>query len=217
MLLDCDPYSEKVFGIGLSRTGTSSLSAAFKMLEYNSAHWRNPFSDTILHLQDYYYFDACSDISTSYMFEALYFAFPNARFIYTHRDKSKWGESVRWHYNANSPKELLHKLRQIPATTLLRNEHPHELGAVFHFLHHVTYTDHDTWEAAYDAFEHRVNAFFSSHDESRLLRLDITTHPDPWGSLCEFLGKQRPAHEFPNMNYKRDPSHPGAGDIVPLV
>jgi hypothetical protein len=63
----------KVFGIGLSRTGTKYLDQAFMILGIDAAHWTNPLTFQLVGDFDAYIFGACSDITITCNFEPLYY------------------------------------------------------------------------------------------------------------------------------------------------
>ena len=86
----------KVFGIGLSKTATSSLHTALNMLGYNAVHRRR--GGKIVGWTEFRYFDAVTDINTSTQFESLYYSFNNSKFIYTTRNIDDWDESIEDHF-----------------------------------------------------------------------------------------------------------------------
>ncbi|AFZ44926.1 hypothetical protein PCC7418_2793 [Halothece sp. PCC 7418] len=183
----------KIFGIGLSRTATRSLSVALNMLGYRSSHW--VYGGNILSLDDFYYFDASTDTCVSYMFETLYHLFPNSKFIYTTRDESNWVNSVSKHFQCETPKDL--KSKYIDNFKANRNKYPNQYEFNLHYMaiHDGLYGKFDTWSEAYRAHDQRVNAFFQDHQE-KLLVMDITKG-DGWNLLCNFLGKEIPGKAFP--------------------
>lgn len=97
------PY---VFGIGLSRTGTTSLNSALGILGFRSFHlppitridgddcsfvwpwWMNKY-------------DAATDLTVAAVFRDLNRRFPNAKFIYTTRDIDNWLISCEKHHSLN--------------------------------------------------------------------------------------------------------------------
>lgn len=81
----------KVFGIGLSRTGTLSLLAALEQLGYRCVH--QPWS-----IGELASFDAASDISVSACFEKLLKLWPDALFVYTTRRLEDWLDSCEKHW-----------------------------------------------------------------------------------------------------------------------
>lgn len=213
MLLSCDPTLEKVFGIGLSRTGTTSLHAALRQLGYRTVHWREPYTGMLAGPLQFFFFDAASDITVSAQFETLAYAFPNAKFIYTTRDIEAWKASIRWHYDAEEPPVVARRLRQFPVTKAAADCPPYEVGADFHWVHASLYTAHATWEAAYEAHDERVSKFFETQP-CRLLTVDLTEGRDNWKHVCSFLERSIPKAAFPKRTWKRPEGARASG--VPL-
>ena len=186
-----DFMAPKVFGIGLSRTGTTSLNAALQLLGYQAIHWDNPHSRSLIAWDDFFLFDGFTDISVSYQFETLFHTFPNARFIYTRRPLDAWVRSVRTHYfgtrGVRHPADLnIASAKQ----RFSRRAGPIEMNLYARFA---------SWEEAYAAFDARVRAFFRDKPAGRLLELDICDG-EGWPKLCAFLGREVPGVPFPNRN-----------------
>jgi hypothetical protein len=96
------PY--KIFGIGLSRTGTKSLTSALHVLGLKAIHY--PEDETTLReLTEGNYqfsllehFDGITDITVSAFYPQLDQLFPNSKFILTVRDKESWLKSLEKHW-----------------------------------------------------------------------------------------------------------------------
>ncbi len=188
-------YAEpKVFGIGLSRTGTTSLSMALDALGIDSAHWENPFTREILSDVDFPLFGACTDISVAHVFETLYWAYPNARFIMTTRPLEPWLASMRKLYHALYGTDDFGRLRDRFARDLKINREPGPVG-----IQMAMYFDADGFEAARARYEARVHGFFADKPKDRFLELDLGAGAG-WAPLCDFLGKPVPAVPFPWTN-----------------
>ena len=93
----------KVFGIGLSRTGTTSLNSALRLLGYKTLHYPGDEGtlNTLLAgradfpcLQSY---DGITDI-TAYNYRELDRLYPNSKFILTVRDEASWLDSCQQHW-----------------------------------------------------------------------------------------------------------------------
>ena len=85
----------KVFGIGLSRTGTKSLAAAMQILGYNTLHYCPLVNNRAsISLEDIKQYDAI--ISTKFygIYSTLDLQYPNSKFILTTRDKEHWFSSI---------------------------------------------------------------------------------------------------------------------------
>jgi len=82
----------KVFGIGLSRTGTASLNGALAALGWKSVHW--PLS-----LSEIAGAEASTDVTVACRFEALARVHPEAKFILTVRELDGWVTSILRFFN----------------------------------------------------------------------------------------------------------------------
>ena len=87
----------KIFGIGLSRTGTQSLSRALRTLEYRTAHYPNivyyRLGRADIDINEVKKYDAVTDIPVARFYKELDIAFPGSKFILTIRNAKKWVES----------------------------------------------------------------------------------------------------------------------------
>ena len=83
----------KIFGIGISRTGTSSLAEALTTLGIRTMHWPRNMGDFCSN-------QALVDITVACRFKELDQIFPGSLFIYTERSSRNWLTSVRAHYHA---------------------------------------------------------------------------------------------------------------------
>jgi len=186
-----DSQAEKIFVIGLSRTGTSSMHRALRHYGYRSLHWVNHLTGALPDALDHHLFDAFSDINISAVFESLYFQFPSARFIWTERPAASWSRSVEAHYRnfagVTHPSELLS-----PAHAL-------RFGARNGEIHASVYANHDSWSAAHAAYQTRVEAFFADKPAEKLLRISVTSGEE-WDPISEFLDRPTPDAPFPHAN-----------------
>lgn len=183
----------KIFCIGLSKTGTSSLHEAMLALGIPSAHWTNPVTGALLDMRDFLIFDALSDISVSYQFEQLYYAFPNARFIYTERPLDGWEKSFLRHYQRTG---LGDTFAQMEAH--LSGQPDKGAALASNVIIRGLYFNAPSPAMAYRAFEKRVQDFFSDKPD-RLLTMNIFAG-DGWDKLCAFLGRPAPNRPFPHSN-----------------
>ncbi|MDF1698482.1 MAG: tetratricopeptide repeat protein [Saprospiraceae bacterium] len=190
----------KVFGIGLSRTGTSSLTKALDLLGFTTIHFINPITKRVIDIDDFYYYDAFTDSPVAYRFEELYQLFPNAKFIYTERNLDDW---VRSNSNLYKPmkfsttlemKEWLNQPKGDQFNKLFQNYHP-----TYHAAYESLYADFPNWETAYHAFEKRVDRFFEDKPTSSFLKINIPDG-DGWIKLCHFLEVPIPKYDFPHRN-----------------
>jgi len=85
----------KVFGIGLNRTGTTSLSVALNILGINTRHYCSITSKTKnIEVNDIYALGGAVDSTFRHTYPLLDITFPHSKFILTIRDKKQWGISV---------------------------------------------------------------------------------------------------------------------------
>jgi hypothetical protein len=193
----------KVFGIGLSRTGTGSLHEALVLLGFRALHWRT-LEGAILGLPEILRYEALTDISMAFQFESLHYMFPEARFIYTERDLERWEVSIRHHYRWARGFDRFQRI--------CRGEEPMEgiVGSAYwRAIHLGLYANHADWRTAYAAHESRVGTFFSGTRAASLLRIEITsealTDRQKWEALADFVGTPReaiPLAPFPSKNVR---------------
>jgi hypothetical protein len=172
----------KVFGIGLSRTATWSLTEALQKLGYSAVHWPKSTEEIDCH-------EAAADITVSCRFEELDRAYPGSKFVLTVRDIGSWIGSCLFHY------AHVVNYAEIP-----------EPGRSFaldaeHRIYGATggkRLDGGGFAKVYGAHWDRVNQYFSDR-RSDLLVLNIVAG-EGWEKLCPFLGKADPCVSFPHVN-----------------
>lgn len=188
------PSQPKVFGIGLSRTGTKSLTSALNILGIKTIHY--PDDDTTLreliegnyNLSLLQHFDGITDITVSPFYPQLDELFPNSKFILTVRNKAEWLKSLEKHwqgrpafvdYDNNSPvnNEIHMNIRR-----LLRSAN---YGCYEFSCHRLSYVYDQHYQSVIHYFKDRPND---------LLVLDIC-NGDGWEKLCPFVNK--PFVDFP--------------------
>lgn len=81
----------KIFGVGLSKTGTTSLNKALTILGYKSGHYIAYFSavDKL---------DAVTDLPMALEYKELNRRYPNSKFILTIRNIEDWLKSCEKHF-----------------------------------------------------------------------------------------------------------------------
>jgi Sulfotransferase domain len=165
----------KIFGIGLAKTGTTSLNDAFAILGISSIGC--PESVSAIRR-----FDAATDGIVAARFEELDRAYPGSKYIYTVRERESWVRSYMRHYQRKQPS--LHGHEDLTKT-----------------LYGTTGTEKDVLLDAYERHEHHVLEYFRNRPDD-LLVMDICDGCADWGSLCAFLGKPVPDEPFPSSNPK---------------
>jgi tetratricopeptide (TPR) repeat protein len=184
---------QKVFGIGLTKTGTTSLNEALLMLGIDSGHWINPLTLQPIAELDFYLLGGATDTCASNQFETLYYRYPNARFIWTRRPMEAWQESFLAHHARTNWARGFEEVR-----ALYERE---ECPFVFHSaaIQFGLYFNSPSLAAALDVYEKRVRHFFSDKPADKLLELDLSAGHG-WPELCRFLERPVPDRPFPWAN-----------------
>lgn len=169
----------KIFGIGLPRTGTASLSEALSVLGYKTRHYPKFISRVDK-------FEALVDTPICNEFETLDRLYPNSMFIWTIRDLDSWLKSIefaakRFKWNKLSPKG-----RCGPE---VYKSHIDIFG--------ITSFDKNKMAEGYFNHNKRVLEYFRCRKD--ILRINIC-NGEGWDLLCPFLRKNKPEQKFPNRN-----------------
>jgi hypothetical protein len=184
----------KVFGLGLSKTGTTSLAAALNILDIKTIHCPRD-EKTISELKRGVYklavlneYDGAVDIPIAPYYAQLDLAYPSSKFILTVRDKTAWLRSTEDHWKR---------------ATRARNVEIHRFRE---FIRPVVYGtvefDPDRFSCVYDTHEQNVRRYFQDRPDD-LLILDICGG-DGWEKLCGFLGLSLPQIPFPHKKKNKD-------------
>jgi sulfotransferase family protein len=165
----------KIFGIGLSRTGTSSLSEALSILGYRSVHY--PPAPNLYELLDA--FDAATDTPIAMSFKELDHRYPGSKFILTVRDRDKWLKSTEKLFSGPIPLEEWRReeRRQLYGTLIFEKRE---------------------FAAAYDLHLARVMEHFVDRPDD-LLIMDVSAG---WDALCRFLHDPIPDAPFPKISFR---------------
>lgn len=177
---------DKIFCIGMFRTGTTSLSNAIEELGYktSSLPWWTPFNQIPMIFDTWYEtpnewnsyygvlkeytinYDVFSDYPWMFLYDVCYSWYPNSKFILTVRNPEELADSeYRWWKQNNIP---THKL-------------PPKMKFIDRYLNHHSL----------------VIDFFKDNDN--FLQIDIFKG-DGWNLLCNFLNKDIPKIKFPHLN-----------------
>jgi hypothetical protein len=177
-----------VFGIGLSRTGTTSLTRALETLGYRAKHFPHIEHDI---LQGNYLlpsaavYEALTDLPIVPIFAQLADAHPESRFVLTVRDVSEWLDACERYFDWQD--------RCITNPRVQRSLTFHRLYAYGCRKYH-----RERWRYVYETHLRNVTTFFRACPR-RLLVMNIPGG-DGWGSLCAFLGRGVPSLAFPREN-----------------
>lgn len=184
------PYERRiVFGVGVSKTATTSLAEALRILGYKV--FDNPpivkVHEGSLEMEWPWWVrdgDAMTDLSVAAVTHKLVELFPNALFIYTSRAMEPWLRSCRSHF---TPELAEARIKQGSGWM-------NQLSEAFYGS--ATFDDADMFRQAYISHEERVHRIVP---RNRLLSVDLTKSPR-WDEICEFLGKPVPETAFPHSN-----------------
>lgn len=184
--------SQKIFCIGLNKTGTTSLHLAFKKLGYKSVHFRTKqglnIKDVIANnykngkpiLDQIDHFDAYSDWNhptTNFLYKEFDKAYPNSKFILNTRAMDDWIESRTKH------------VKRLKNLETLQQQHPG------HPWYHM---DIEAWKKEYDVVHKDILDYFKTRPND-LLVFNLT-EGDEWQKLCTFLDAPIPNTKFPKSN-----------------
>lgn len=190
-----------VFGAGVGRTGTMSLRVALETLGLGPCHhmevvlddmtgqvplWVDALNGQPDWAAIYAGFNAAVDWPTASFYRELHTAFPDARFILTHRDADTWAESFsetiyRGIAGRDEAPPPVHAWLDMAADAIARAGFP--LGL-----------DRRQLAAAFTAHNEAVIAALPAE---QLLVYQVR---EGWGPLCNFLGVPTPDEPFPRRN-----------------
>jgi hypothetical protein len=165
---------DKIFGIGLGRTGTKSLAQALRILGYSVIHYAQHVNDIVRH-------EAATDISVACRFEFLDAIFPRSKFIYTTRNIESWLDSSERAAKTKPPWQKL----------------PAEVIEIRWRTYGAVDFDRQQWKTAYDRHHAQVMTHFKDRPDG-LLVMNIC-QGDGWQKLCSFLACDIPEPPFPNI------------------
>ncbi|MEM7342567.1 MAG: sulfotransferase [Actinomycetota bacterium] len=174
--------SPKIFGLGLARTGTTSLHHAMGILGIDSA----PSSAHLIDGWDPAFIaahDAFFDNPIPFLRATIEDQVADARYIVTVRNRASWLASMSWLFGPG--------LDRLDAPT-------RALGDRVHRTVYGTDTyDADVLGAVYDRHYHELGRWaYGRHDA---LWLDVDTGLS-WEPLCAFLDRPHPGVSFPHRN-----------------
>ncbi|MDX2263679.1 MAG: sulfotransferase [Hyphomicrobiales bacterium] len=185
---------QKVFLIGLHKTGTMSLGRAIKMLGYKlcprppirfnklgGAKLDPPYTvermaPELVKIAASGRYDAFRNYPWSVCYREMYAAFPDSKFILARRNPQTWIKSVVSHFGE----------RQGRGSRFLYGENTPAKGNESHYIDR------------YERHNAEAIAFFADKPGS-LLVFDLETAG--WDELCAFLGRRKPLfRDYPHRN-----------------
>lgn len=181
---------QRIFGVGLNKTGTTSLHEAVKILGFRSLHHGARIDRNIERAvaagkpllrysrprvrRAHAFFDLRSIIDH---FDVADRCYPGSRFILSTRDRDAWIDSREKH--------------------VLRNQ---QRAATGEYQGSFLVVDRPAWIDEWKAHHQRVLTYFEGRDD--LLTIDVTAG-DGWDELAPFLGRPVPDVPFPRANVTR--------------
>ncbi|MBA3557021.1 MAG: hypothetical protein H0W30_00330 [Gemmatimonadaceae bacterium] len=182
----------KVFGIGLSKTGTSSLTDALKLLGIRTIQY--PHDDATYNelragkykLSILEHYQGVVDMPVAPFYAQLDKAFPDSRFVLTVRAKDAWLRSAELHWRLMM--QWWHGHPQF------RKFQEFASACVFGSIEF----NHDRFSYVYDTHVRNVREYFRERPND-LLVIDICAG-EGWEALCSFLGRAHPGVPFPHAN-----------------
>lgn len=176
----------KIFGVGLNKTGTKSLSRAVEILGFSSIHYaghntNDAIERAILEGKPIFSYcprairksDAYFDIpATERHFDVADRQYPGSRFILHTRDLDAWLDSRERH--------------------VLRNQ---RFVAEGRYKGNWLDVDRAAWTEEWHTHHQRVRRYFADRPED-LLEVDVV-RGDGWDKLAPFLGRPIPDEPFP--------------------
>lgn len=179
----------KIFGIGLNKTGTSTLGACFRTLGFRHLY-------DVQRLSRFYFnedYDSIYDVMTGYdsfedwpiplMYQQLHERYGSqAKFILTKRKTPDvWVKSLSKHAK---------RINFEGARNLRRNIYGYE-APDGHEAEHIDF---------YENHNRSVVEYFAQQNASDQLLTVCWEDGDGWDELCGFLGLPKPWYAFPHVN-----------------
>ena len=176
----------KFFGIGLSRTGTTSFHVAMALLGKSSIHYHQ--SSALRWIRGDFEpnttdgFDVISDIPTCTFFKQLDATHPGSKFVLTTRTLDGWLSSMEEHYERSIERSADTFSRDLIRVAVYGIDCFHKARMTDVFKRH-----HDD-----------VLSYFDGRPGD-LMTFDVN-EPDPWAQLCAFTQTERPSFNYPKLS-----------------
>ena len=200
---------QKVFCIGLNKTGTTSIESVLKDFGYKvgiqsdaellMGDWaRRDFRRIVEYCKTA---EAFQDVpfSLDFTYQILDYAFPGSKFILTVRNNAEeWFQSLIRFYSK------IIGVTEAPTAEDLKNFHYRGRGWLWHQQMHIFGADESTlfderlYKSYYTNHTHQIVEYFR-YRPNDLLVLNLS-HPSAMPSLCEFLGIKYVGQIMPLLN-----------------
>ncbi|MGH8906675.1 MAG: sulfotransferase family protein [Egibacteraceae bacterium] len=192
------PRDVKVFGLGMSRTGTHSLTAALHVLGFDTVHYPADRAtlDTLIRGDARFpllaHYDGITDVTSAPYYEDLDRAWPGSKFVLTVRDEESWLRSCGAHWT-------------VPMGDKRREGEERQIYVELQrFLRAAVYGSHEFDEERFRRVHRRhvedVTRYFAGREHD-LLVLDIVAG-DGYERLSPFLGVPVPEQPFPKQKQR---------------
>ncbi|MEO5903478.1 MAG: sulfotransferase family protein [Gemmatimonadaceae bacterium] len=172
----------KVFGLGLSKTATSTLTEALNVLRIPTIHYPND-DRTFAELQHGNYrlsildeYQGVTDTPIAPFYAQFDRAWPGSKFILTIREKNSWLRSAESHWRLLKETGQRVQDERFQAFT----------DFVSACVYGCTYFNAERFSYAYDMHLLNVKDFFANRPDD-LLVVDICSGAAGWTELCTFL------------------------------
>lgn len=198
----------RVWGIGLTRTATTSLSRALVVLGYAAVHY--PTLAQLLHEP----LEAATDEPVAVTYKYLDYLYPNSKFILTERAEDDWIRSTASHRRRHFERRKQWSPTESPFNAPGSHwTHPEVAAVLGHSLerdrtvervftqmalYETLEFDEQKFRQGYRRYHEDVARYFADRPGD-LLRMRIT-EGEGWERLCSFLGHPVPKERFPSLN-----------------
>ncbi|HAA12907.1 MAG TPA: sulfotransferase family protein [Cytophagales bacterium] len=207
--------SLQVIGAGLGRTGTMSLKFALEELGMGPCFHMTELlerPERLKYLKQYRktgntdwsaFFESFSsavDYPVCLYYKHLMELYPEAKVILTVRDSDSWYESVKatiWNTSPKGPGDIFRLIINSMRHKALRRVAPvfkNSDDMIWKEQFHGKFADKEYAKGVYEAHNEEVKATVPAD------RLLVFEAKQGWEPLCNFLGKEVPAKDFPRSN-----------------
>ena len=176
----------KAWGIGLSRTGTTTFCAALTLLGYKRVAHNPTF-------QEFTKLDGAADNECVLYYKYLDYRFPGSKFILTIRELEAWLDSMKFIMNRHPV------VRDGPRPDGAVSPRKFDVAIKRRMLIYETVGfEREKLVSAYHRHHEDVRRYFKDRPDD-LLEMNISEGAK-WDALCPFLGVPRPTEPFPHQN-----------------
>jgi hypothetical protein len=204
---------QKIFCVGLNKTGTTSLGKALENLGMAVApqhlgeplvyDWARRDFRRIVRLCRF--FQAFQDVpfSLPFTFQAVDMACPRSKFILTVRQNAdQWCQSLIRFHSKVFGRGNLPTIEDLKVATCSYPGYAFDAYMAAFSVHGTSLYQPEMLRQYYEAHNAAVTEYFR-HRPKDLLVLDVST-PNAFADLCRFLGKEESGGEFPWENRTDD-------------